>query len=180
VTSLGKADSGQFWGTDGSSWATCSSAYACTSGPPNSGNYARLDANLTDQKVTIVSKARGSGSTGQVGLIARTTSDWNTNLLWVGLAADGTVEIWSLAGGTWTQIGASITTSYNNDTVARTIVANVSGTLLTVSVDGTAVASNVTVPAAPTGATYAGIYSDTTGITSGWPQIDSITVVAGG
>jgi hypothetical protein len=73
----------------------------------------------------------------------------------------------------------SISTSYTGTTVGRTLVASTSGTTLNVSVDGNAVASGVTIPAAPTSATYAGMYADTTGATGSWPQYDSFSVVAG-
>ncbi|MBM4417656.1 MAG: hypothetical protein FJ033_05015 [Chloroflexi bacterium] len=95
---IGKADSGQFWYSDGSDWQICTSSVACVSNPAGY-NYVRLNTNLTDQRVTAKLKSRGS-SPSPGGIIARVTSDWATNLVYVNLSTDGTVDVWEMVNGT--------------------------------------------------------------------------------
>ncbi len=172
---IGKADSGQFWYSDGSDWQICSSSVACVTNPAGY-NYVRLDTNLTDQRVTVKLKSRSS-SPSPGGIIARVTSDWATNMVYVDLSTDGTVDIWELVNGTWTQLGNQ--TSAYNSTVDRTLQARLSGTSLEVYVDGNLVAGPITVTNPPFSATYAGLYGQTTGSSANWPQFDNFSVVAG-
>ena len=88
---LGVADSGHMWQTDGSAWGVCANT-ACTSGPANSGNYARVDAQLSAQRVTATFAPRPVTSGGQAAVTARMTPDWSTYALYVALDPRGRVE----------------------------------------------------------------------------------------
>jgi thermitase len=174
ATTLGKADSGQFWGTDGSTWGICTNR-ACTKGPASSGNYVRIFSTLTNQNVRVTVPAQASPYGGQVGIIARVTPDWNTNLLYVGIDSAGGVEVWELIGGNW-----SLLASGNSSvvyTTARTLEANVVFGTLTVEVNGATVPglAAVAVSEDPDG-TYAGMYVDTSSAIANWPYLDNFLV----
>ncbi|HEV8636563.1 MAG TPA: hypothetical protein VG370_20275, partial [Chloroflexota bacterium] len=166
----GNAESGQPWQTDGSGWGISGNA-AYSVGPVGSGNYVRLVSSTlpADQTVTITVPAAYDG---QVGVITRVASDWNGNLVWVGLDASGLVEVWTLTNGSW---NGPLATGSATLSFPMTLSATAAGTALTVNVNGAAVALSpgFTIPNPP-GAVGAGMYIDTTGAT--WAQIDSFEV----
>jgi hypothetical protein len=166
----GNAESGQPWQTDGSVWGVVGNE-AQTAGPANSGNYIRLVTSSLPSNQTVTITVPESYD-GQVGLIMRTTNDWNGNLVWVGLNAAGLVEIWTLANGTW---NGPIATGNATLSFPMTLSATAVGTSLTVEVNGAAVALGpaFTIPNPP-GAVGAGMYVDTTG--TSWARIDSFEV----
>jgi thermitase len=177
ATSLGKADSNHSWVTDGTTWGICA-GHACPQ-TAASESYARLETNLTDQRVTVRAKARSTTSEGWGGLAVRVTPDWNTYMLWVGLGPDGTVEVWSLIDGGWSNGAIASTATAFNSTVERTLQARTSGTSLTVWVDNELVLGPVAVPAPPIEATKAGLYASTAGTSATWPTYNSFDVVQG-
>ena len=125
---------------------------------------------MTNQLVRVTIGGVASPYSGQVGLIAQTTADWNTNLLWVGTDTNGLIEVWTLTSGTWNGPIAS-GASGANYALARVLEANVNGTTLTVRMNGAIVSglSAMAVPSAPVSASYAGMYIDTTG--ASWPTV---------
>jgi hypothetical protein len=173
--SLGRADSGRDWQTDGSSWGVCASR-ACSVGPPASGNYVRIETNLTDQRVTVTLPARPAAARGSAGLIVRVTPDWNTQLLWVGLDPAGGVELWTLTNGVWSSGPVASATTGRAATSSHVLQVRASGTSLTVWLDGAPVLGPVTVPAAPPNATRAGLYADTGDPQPNWPTFDDFGV----
>jgi hypothetical protein len=175
---LGRADSGRDWLSDGSTWGVCASQ-ACPLAPPSSGNYVRVETNLTDQRVTVRLPARPAGAIGQAGLIGRVTADWNTYMLWVGVDPAGAVEVWTLVGGVWSSGPIASASTGLDATVDRVLQARASGTTLTIWVDGRQVLGPVTIPAPPPGATWAGLYADTNGPPSSWPRFDDFAVAPG-
>ncbi len=174
VDAMGKADSGQTWLTDGSVWGICSNrACALTA---SGYNYTRVSSSLNNQKVSVTIPSQASSYYGYVGVIARVTSDWYTNLVWVGMDATGYIEVWELVGGTWTGPLASGTSSVPYST-NRTLEANLNFSTLSVKVNGGTVSglSAVTITENDNG-TYAGLYAETIGAQSTWPKLDSFSV----
>jgi len=106
-------------------------------------------------------------------------SGFSSDLLWAGLGADGTVDVWVLSGGTWTEAaGAPLTTPYTAS-VSRKLEVSVSGTLLRVYVDAALVFGPYDVGAAPAGATQAAIYASLADpAAANWPQFDSFAVAS--
>jgi hypothetical protein len=177
-TSLGRADSGYDWQTDGSSWGICSNR-ACNLGPAASGNYVRVETNRNDQRLTVTIPSRPAGSVGPAGVITGVTSDWNTNMLWIGLDPSGLVEVWTLVNGIWSNSAIASANTGFNATSSRVLQTRTSGTTLTVWIDNTQVLGPVTIPAAPIDGTRAGLYADTSDLPASWPQFDNFSVVLG-
>jgi thermitase len=177
TTSMGKSDSNHSWVSDGTVWGICA-GHACPQ-TAASESYARLETNLTDQRVTVRAKARSTTSEGWAGLAARVTPDWNTYMLWVGLGPDGTVEVWTLINGAWSGGAIASTGTAFNSTIERTLQVRTSGTLLSVWVDNDQVLGPIAVPAPPVDATKAGLYASTAGASTTWPSYNSFDVVQG-
>jgi hypothetical protein len=177
-STLGRADSGYDWQTDGSRWGVCSNR-ACNHGPAASGNYVRIEANRNDQRVTVTIPARPAGSVGPAGVITGVTPDWNTNMLWVGLDPSGLVEVYTLVNGDWSSTAIASANTGFNSTSNRVLQTRTSGTTLTVWIDNTLVLGPVVIPAAPNEGTRAGLYADTSDVPANWPQFDNFTVVPG-
>ena len=176
---LGVADSGHVWQTDGSAWGVCRNM-ACTLGPEGSGNYARVDAQLSDQRVTATFAPRPTTALGQAAAVARMTPDWSTYALFVSLDPRGRVEVWTLINGGWSSIAAAVANTPYTSTIARTLQVRTADTSLSVFVDGNSVI-NYSIPIlSPSNATMAGIYADTADADSNnWPRTQRFSVVIG-
>lgn len=95
-------------------------------------------------------------------------------------ASNGDLEAWKLINGVW--YGPLVGTVVTGQTYAidRTLVVTAAGTSLTVKVNSLA---RVTwgasdIPSAPARVTMAGLYVDTSGFSSTWPQLDNFSVAA--
>lgn len=168
---LGTATTGQTWLTDGTIWGICGNA-ACAIGPAGGGNYVRIDSGYVDQSVAVTLPARAPGATGQAGILANVTPDWNTNLLYVGLDPTGKIEVWTLTGATWSASPIYSQVTDKTGATAHTIEARTIGGNLTVLIDGVGQLGPVAVPAAPADATFAGLFVDTTEPQANWPHYD--------
>jgi hypothetical protein len=181
-TTLGAAQTGQYWGnSSGSAWTTCASTVACStapSGPAGHESWARIESGLTNQHISAVVPARPSGAAAQgyAAVAARISDDFQT-FVWVGLSPAGQVNVWesspTLPGG-WAERLAPTALANADASVARTLNVDVVGSTVTISVAGggsTSVATTIT------GGTLAGIYSDNVdGSSTNWPRFDSFTV----
>jgi hypothetical protein len=175
--SLGRADSGQAWQTDSAStWAICSNVRACPVAPVGGEAWARVETNLVDQRITVVTTTRPTTSSGMAGVFARSSADFQTDLIWVGLDATGRIEVWTLSNGSWSGAAVASKNTSLNSSVQRTLVAQVAGTQLKVYVDDTTTPQlTVTVPSSSS--TMAGIYSANTDAAAGnWPMFESFSV----
>jgi hypothetical protein len=179
--SLGCANgTGQAWvSPSDSAWTICATAYGCAIAPAGGEAWASLETHLTSQRVTAQLRARSAAAQGMGAVVARMT-DYSSDLLWAGLAPDGTVDVWILSGGVWTQApGAPVTTPYTSN-VSRKLDLTVSGSLMRVYVDDALVYGPYDVGAAPAGATRAGMYAALADpAATSWPQFDSFAVASG-
>ena len=168
----GQAEKGGAWQTDGMTWGISTNQSYVIS-PTGMGNYARVDNYAIPANHTVEIYVRAGNFDGQVGIISRASADWNTNMVWIGMDAGGNVEVWTLVNSTWTLVSSGTNTPAITYTVQRRLTAILSGTALTVQINGTLVplSSSFTI-ANVTGAD--GIYIDTTGTTP--PKIDSFTI----
>jgi hypothetical protein len=181
-TTLGAAQSGQYWGNaNGSAWTTCASTLACSTlpnGPTGHESWARIETNLSNQHISTVLAARPSGAAadGYAAVTARISADFST-FVWVGLSPTGEVNVWesapTLPDG-WAEILPPTTLANANASVARTLNVDVVGSTVTVSVAG---GGSTSVETAITGGTLAGIYSDNLdAVSANWPRFDSFAV----
>lgn len=173
---LGSDDAGRHWITDGTIWGICGGA-ACVASP-ETDTYARIDTQTTSQTATATILPR-AGGIGYAGIAMAITWDWNTNLLWIGLTSGGDVEVWTLTGGgTWSTTAIATASTGLAADVTRTLQAVLTGSTLSVTVDGTPAITSLTVPTPPSGATYAAIFAGTYDPDSAkWPRFASFTVV---
>ncbi len=176
---LGVADSGHVWQTDGSAWGVCANM-SCTTSPAGSGNYARVDAQLSAQRVTATFAPRPVASAGQAAVIARMTPDWSTYALFVSLDPRGRVEIWTLINGGWSSVAAAVVNTPYTSIIARTLQVRTADTSLSVFVDGNSVLDYSIPILSPSNATMSGIYADTTDAdANNWPRVQRFSVVLG-
>jgi hypothetical protein len=177
AAALGTAPTGQTWQTDGSAWGTCGGR-ACVLGPAGAYNFVRVQTGLGEQRVSAVVLPRPRSAAGEAALISTVTSDWNSHMLYAGLFADGRVELWTLFGD-WSAAPVAAAATAFDGSAARTLELRVVGTTATVSVDGDQVLSYGALPAAPAGATYAGMAAYAAGPQAEWPVFDDFRVAGG-
>ena len=136
-----------------------------------------METGLVNQTVEVAITSRSTSSAGAAGLLSQVSPSWSVHMIWVGLYADGTIEIYRLLNDTWdASPHASAGASGSRDSsIDRRLTFIVSGATGTVQVDGVTILSNINLGASPpSDATLAGIYVDTSDASSAnWPMIES-------
>jgi hypothetical protein len=182
-TTLGAAQSGQYWGNvDGSAWTTCAGTLACSAGPLGTESYARIETGLSNQHITTVLPARpsGAGAQGYAGVVARVSASGQT-FVWVGLSPAGEVWVYEASptftatpNPGWNETLPPTMLANADASAPRTLNVDVVGTTVTISVVG---GGSTSVETTITGGTLAGIYSDNVdGSSTNWPRFDSFSV----
>jgi hypothetical protein len=178
ATGLGAATTGQTWQTDGTTWGICGNA-ACAIAPPGGGNYVRVDSGYADQDVAVTILPRAAGATGPAAVLANVTPDWNSHLVYVGLDPAGRIEVWTLTAGSWSNGAVYSQATDKTGTTARTLEARTNAGNLTVLVDGVAQLGPVAIPASPAGATFAGLFVDTSEPPERWTRYEDFQAAPG-
>lgn len=179
ATTLGTATSGQAWRTDGTTWGVCANA-GCAIGPAGGGNYVHVDSGGVAQDVAVTVQPRTGSAVGQAGILADVTTDWSTNLLYVGLDPGGLVEVWTLVNGTWSNGAIARQQTSNTGASAHVLEAQAGSGSLTVLIDGAAVLGPIAVPTPPADATNAGLFVDTTEPSGAWPRYNDFQAIPTG
>jgi thermitase len=184
-TTLGAAQSGQYWGNAaGSAWTISAGAAHSTgpSGSPEFGSdsWTRVETGLANQHITVNLPARpaGAAAQGYAAVTARISDDF-ASMVWVGLSPSGEVSVWDVSPtlpGYWQERLPPTGLANADASQARTLVVDVVGLSVTISVVGGG-STSTTTTVAGSGNTMAGLYSENTDASSNnWPRFDSFTL----
>jgi hypothetical protein len=128
--------------------------------------------------VAAIFAPRGITALGQAGLLLGLTPDWNDGL-YVGLGADGTVEVWTIIASAWSASPVAADATGLVAAVLRTLEARTGASSISVLIDGLPVLGPIAVPPALANGTSAGLYSDTSDVIANWPRFEAFTASAG-